>query len=349
MQLDRKTIQQFVNAVTPKQDTTPKTYNLFGTIQNVDTEGGMCTVQLDGSSVLTSALVGVDVKDGDRVVVMMSDHTATIANNLSNPASAYSAIDIVTDLEEFVRETITPDLITGESLIAMINLSNGTAKIEANNVELSGLAKTDDITGEKLIAAINLYNGIAAITAKNINLNGLVTANSFFKINEDGSIQTNKGVIGGWDIGENYIRANVIGEVGPTLSMSYNGDKVAEISRNGIYGSNFKAGYVKTKKINKGKTIKGHVTFDRQFPSTPIVTIGIDSEVPSHVRVSIKNRTPSGFDYYVYSTTNSARAFNWQAFMYDSSWYNIQENDPNEVEITVDDNTEDEVFTSRVN
>ena len=88
------------------------------------------------------------------------------------------------------------------------------------NISKSGLLVTADRTAlESKISTVDgkiiskatietmIANGIssATITADQINLNGAVTANNYFKINTDGSMEAVAGTIGGFEIGSNYI------------------------------------------------------------------------------------------------------------------------------------------------
>lgn len=45
------------------------------------------------------------------------------------------------------------------------------------------------------------------ISASKIDFNGLVTANKYFKINKDGSMEAISGKIGGWTIGSNTLKS----------------------------------------------------------------------------------------------------------------------------------------------
>lgn len=59
-----------------------------------------------------------------------------------------------------------------------------------------------------LISQINQSAETVAIQANKINFNGLVTANNYFKILPDGSMETIKGKIGGWEIDGNKLKNN---------------------------------------------------------------------------------------------------------------------------------------------
>ena len=63
------------------------------------------------------------------------------------------------------------------------------------------------VTKGDVINQINLDTSGVSINATKINLNGAVTANNYFKINTDGSMETIRGKIGGFTITSNQIKA----------------------------------------------------------------------------------------------------------------------------------------------
>lgn len=84
--------------------------------------------------------------------------------------------------------------------------------------------RADEITSEvskkvgasEIISKINQSAEKVSISASKINFNGLVTANNYFKVNTDGSIEAIKGKIGGWTITSNSLSAENI-----SLNASY--------------------------------------------------------------------------------------------------------------------------------
>lgn len=82
-----------------------------------------------------------------------------------------------------------------------------------------------------VILAINDESSEYTINADHINFNGLVTANEYFKILTDGSMEAKSGKIGGWKIGTNSLSNTFTGEDGyksniylysnPTSNSSY--------------------------------------------------------------------------------------------------------------------------------
>ena len=70
-----------------------------------------------------------------------------------------------------------------------------------------------------IISAINQSSEKVAIQAKRINLNGSVTANNYFKIKTDGSMEAVAGQIGGFNINSDYIAFGDWTHAGNWLSM----------------------------------------------------------------------------------------------------------------------------------
>jgi hypothetical protein len=86
--------------------------------------------------------------------------------------------------------------LNGQSLISCINMTDSEIKISADKINL---------TAAGVVAMLN--NGTATIEGSKINLEGVVTANDYFKINKDGSMEAISGKIGGWHIGAHRIIA----------------------------------------------------------------------------------------------------------------------------------------------
>lgn len=82
MALSNDLISQFVKITNDKPEN-KKEATMYGTI--VD-QNGTKYVQLNGSEVITPITSTTAVEDGDRVTVLIKDHTAVVTGNLSSPA-----------------------------------------------------------------------------------------------------------------------------------------------------------------------------------------------------------------------------------------------------------------------
>ena len=97
---------------------------------------------------------------------------------------------------------------TNQLSIGLNNWIKGTENGIASKVEKDGI-----------ISAINQSSEEVAIQAKRINLNGSVTANNYFKIKTDGSMEAVAGQIGGFNINSDYIAFGDWTHAGNWLSM----------------------------------------------------------------------------------------------------------------------------------
>ena len=84
MELDKNLLKEFARITNDSGEKTQSTY-LRGTV--VENSGGKY-VQIDGSTTSTPIAEIVDVEDGDRVLVSIENHRATIIGNFSYPPSA---------------------------------------------------------------------------------------------------------------------------------------------------------------------------------------------------------------------------------------------------------------------
>lgn len=84
MSLSNELIAQFVKATNDNNSRKKETTITYGTTVNYrDT----IYVKLDGSDILTPVTSTVETQPGERVTVMIKDHTATITGNMSSPAA----------------------------------------------------------------------------------------------------------------------------------------------------------------------------------------------------------------------------------------------------------------------
>lgn len=168
MGLSSDLISQFVKATNDNAKTKKETTTVYGTVREVN---GQKQVQLDGSDITTPVSTTVDVKEGDRVIVMLKNHTATITGNLQNPAAG-SNITIVdeegnvqiekvaskiTELEIAVADRVTTDQLNAES-------AKITEELVANDVTIQNELNASIVEVEE------------KLTAKDVEIEGKLTA-----------------------------------------------------------------------------------------------------------------------------------------------------------------------------
>lgn len=201
MGLSNDLISQFVKAT--KDDTKQKTEStVYGETVYYK---GETYVKLDGSELLTPVKSTTDTIPGDRVAVMIKDHTATITGNLSSPSARKSQVDgIGNKISEFeiviadkvstkeldaergrIDDLISDNIFIKETLTAhdanITNLTTDNAtineKLTANEADISKL-KTDKLDAE--YASLN-YAKIDALNATDAKIGSLQSVVGEFK------------------------------------------------------------------------------------------------------------------------------------------------------------------------
>ena len=115
MALSNDLISQFVKATRDKEKPNTESTS-YGKIVVHD---GKEYVQLDGSELLTPISSTIVVKEGDRVIVTIKDHTAIVTGDFTNPsANNKDVTDIGNKISEF--EIIIADKVTTKQLEAEI-------------------------------------------------------------------------------------------------------------------------------------------------------------------------------------------------------------------------------------
>lgn len=193
MGLSNDLITQFVKAT--KDDNKKKTEaTVYGTVR---IQNGQTYVQLDGSDVVTPVSSSTVNKDGERVAVLIKNHTATITGNLTVPSArnddvgglstAITAFEIVladkVDTEDLVAanaridDLVTDNIQIKENLTAAQgNIENlQTANLEVRNRLDADKASIENLETTKLdtTAAEMTYATIKNLEATNAKVNNL--------------------------------------------------------------------------------------------------------------------------------------------------------------------------------
>lgn len=144
MGLSNDLISQFVKA-TKSDDKTSKETTIYGTTVE---HNGTTYVKLDGSDLLTPVSTTSDTKPGERVTVMIKNHTATVTGNISSPAARTGDVkelgDQVTQFEIVMAYKVTTQDLEAVNA-AIENLRVTSAKIkdaEIVNAAIDNLTAT---------------------------------------------------------------------------------------------------------------------------------------------------------------------------------------------------------------
>ena len=155
MGLSNDLITQFVKVTNDKKEEKKETV-VYGTVKTVD---GVDYVQLDGSELLTPVSSTTNIADGERVTVMIKNHTATVTGNITSPSPSGSDLNNVLDqISEF--EIIVAGKVSTEQL-------------EAESARIDNLISEDVLIKNRLVAA---EASIGTLTADNATINGKLTA-----------------------------------------------------------------------------------------------------------------------------------------------------------------------------
>ena len=155
MGLSNDLITQFVKVTNDKKEEKKETV-VYGTVKTVD---GVDYVQLDGSELLTPVSSTTNIADGERVTVMIKNHTATVTGNITSPSPSGSDLNNVLDqISEF--EIIIAGKVSTEQL-------------EAESARIDNLIAEDVLIKNKLVAA---EASIGTLTSDNATIKGKLTA-----------------------------------------------------------------------------------------------------------------------------------------------------------------------------
>lgn len=194
MNLPRDLVSEFVKITNDRAAKSNESL-VYGTVANVDNNGDV-TVRLDGSDIVTPVSSVVEVRQNERVMVQIKDHSASITGNISSPVMRRSTLDeFAATLDSlYVGHAEIEELIAGYATIenleatnaAIANLSSTYATIEnldATNATIANLSSTY-ATITTLDAAVASINTLLADKADITSLSTTYANISFSNIGE---------------------------------------------------------------------------------------------------------------------------------------------------------------------
>lgn len=147
MNLSSDLISQFVKATNDKANSKSETI-VYGTVSIHD---GRVYVKIDGSDgTLTPITTTTNVKDGDRVTVMIKDHTATITGNITSPAINTTDID---DVETKASNALTIATEANNNVQAAKDAASSAQTKATEALTAANNAKTSATNAETLAKA----------------------------------------------------------------------------------------------------------------------------------------------------------------------------------------------------
>ena len=169
MSLSNDLISQFVK-ITRDQTVEKKESIVYGT--TVEYESKMY-VKIDGSDLLTPITTTADLQAGERVTVMIKDHTATVTGNITSPSASSIKVN---KLEEDILQV--DKLIADKANIKDLEAINATIKnLKAKDAEIENL-----VAKKATIEDLNATNAnITNLKAKDAEIEKLVANKASIK------------------------------------------------------------------------------------------------------------------------------------------------------------------------
>lgn len=223
MTLTADLVSEFVK--TTKDTKKQKDNNVYGTTVDY---GGVIYVKIDGSDLLTPVETTTSMKAGERVIVKIKDHKATVTGNITSPSVSEGEIkdvkneiikvksEFTTSLTEF-KSTISATYVTNEDFTnstnsistsvselkqdydvfkisvnkTYIDLQTDISEISQTADKINFIVKSGD-SSTNMVLTEDFYNVVSdniKLSADSISLEGLTTVNENFKILTDGTCE----------------------------------------------------------------------------------------------------------------------------------------------------------------
>lgn len=219
MALSSELIDQLVK-VTQNTEPRDKDNTAYGTVVIM---GSKKYVKIDGSDLMTPVSSTVAVENGDRVIVTIKSHSATVTGNTSSPAASDKKVNElgtkISDFEIVIADKVSAkeldvqigriDDLTADNATIKESLTANKASIDdltAKNAEITGTleankAKIDDLDAKKLdteVADIK-YASVDRLDAADADLRNLKSDYAQFEKTTTGELEATNAKIDGLD------------------------------------------------------------------------------------------------------------------------------------------------------
>ena len=162
--LSRNIIKRYVEVATPEK-VTSNSETVYGTVVSESEE---LFVMIDGSNMLTPVSSNIDIREGDRVLILVKNHEATVIGSPTSPTARLEELKkLEGDISEF-RVVIADKVGTGE-LVAIIATID---ELQADNVKINGKLSANEAAIEKLTVENATING--TLTAHEANIEKII-------------------------------------------------------------------------------------------------------------------------------------------------------------------------------
>ncbi len=170
--------------------------HIVGDGSGLDLEANNSVKGLSASVKANSEGITAEVKRSTAAEKALGDNISDVNTTLSSQISQ-TASSITATVTEEVSRAKTAEKALGDNISDVNTTLSSQISQTASSITLEVNKKVNDSDLNSKIAL--WYDGITIQSSK-INLNGVVTANSYFKINSNGSMECTSGKIAGWDI-----------------------------------------------------------------------------------------------------------------------------------------------------
>ena len=139
MRLPSNLISEFVK-ITNDREKEPKETTVYGSIVK---NGDSVYVRLDGSNVLTPVVTTTDALAGERVTVLIKNHTATVTGNITSPAARTDDVQqIGSDVNNLTEENAVMKVNKLDASVADATYAT-IANLESTNTRIGDLEATE--------------------------------------------------------------------------------------------------------------------------------------------------------------------------------------------------------------
>lgn len=312
MNLPVDLVSQFAK-LSKSETTSKKETTVYGEIVEYN---GTNYVRLDGSDLLTPVVTTVDAKAGDRVTVLLKNHTATVTGNITSPAARTETVNVVvnniTDLEKVLADVVTTgDLNAVKADIKDLKATDVTISnsLSAANADIENLEATNVTIVERLNANDASIQNLQTNKLSAKDIEGKYANIDFSNIGEAAMehFYSNSGLIENVVVGDGTITGKL---VGVTISgdliegNTVKAEKLVIKGTDGLYyklntdGMKTEAEQTEYNSLNGSVIIAKSITASKISVSDLVAfdaTIGgfniTDSSIYSGVKESIDNTT----------------------------------------------------------
>ena len=301
MALSSELISNLVK-VTSNRGRDNQDYTVYGT---VTTDGDRNYVKMDGSDLSTPIETTVEINEGDRVIVEVKNHTATVTGNTTNPSIGTVTADnlrsSITQTASEIRSEVADDVNNLSSTISQtateirsevtdqVNGLNSKITQTANSIS-SVVSKQDEFSEfQQTVEGFSFMNkgGTVKISGGDVNLTGAI---KFSDLSDSSTVQSQINTANS-NASSAKTTANNAADTAEDVLTTVNGITITEDSKTYIDGEMIYSGSVYADAIHLGGALTVYKTL---YGNTAGGTLGYDSGFSSESGIGIRASDSDG-------------------------------------------------------